>query len=54
MTLKNKTALITGGTKGIGLATAISMLENGMNVGITGTSDKSIEQALKKIPSKYH
>lgn len=54
MTLNNKTALITGGTKGIGLAIAIQMLENGMNVGITGTSEESMAQALKQIPEKYH
>jgi len=53
MILNNKTALVTGGTKGIGLAIAISMLENGMHVMITGTSDESINKALNEIPEKY-
>lgn len=50
--LENKTALITGGTKGIGYGIAIAMLEQHMNVCITGRSDASTENAvaeLKKI-----
>ncbi len=50
--LDNKTALITGGTKGIGYGIAVAMLEQQMNVCITGRSDASTEHAvteLKKI-----
>ena len=54
MNLSAKTALITGGTKGIGLAIALSMLENGMNVLITGTREGSVQDALSKIPEKFH
>lgn len=54
MNLSAKTALITGGTKGIGLAIALSMLENGMNVLITGTREGSVQEALSKIPEKFH
>lgn len=53
MNLKDKTALITGGTKGIGLATAISLLDQGMKVMITGTSETSVKDALKQIPEKH-
>jgi len=34
--IKNKTAIVTGGTSGIGLATAIALREKGANVIITG------------------
>ncbi len=53
MTLKGKTAIITGGTKGIGLAIAESMLAEGMNVLITGTSDNSVQNAKDSIDSSY-
>ena len=52
--IKNKTALITGGTKGIGYGIAQSMLNEGMNLAITGrTSEgvKTAEQELAKIGS---
>lgn len=50
--LSNKTALITGGTKGIGLGIAQSLLNQQMKVVITGRTAQSVEQAveaLKKI-----
>ena len=37
--LENKTALITGGSKGIGLGIAEAMLQEGMNVAITGRGE---------------
>jgi len=45
MELQNKVAYITGGTKGIGLATAEALLENGMKVAISGRSNTVIEIA---------
>jgi len=47
--LKNKTALITGGTKGIGYGIAAAMLEKGMNVAITSRKKKAAEKAAKKL-----
>ena len=45
--MKNKTVIITGGTTGIGKATAIKFAENGYNVVITSRDSKK-ESAIKK------
>lgn len=47
--LTNKTALITGGTKGIGYSIAASMLDEGMNVAITSRSQKAAEEAAAEL-----
>ena len=44
-----KTAYITGGSKGIGLGIAKAMLENGMNVAITGRNADTLENAKKEL-----
>ena len=43
--LTGKKALITGGTSGIGLATARQFLEEGARVAVTGTNPETIAQA---------
>jgi NAD(P)-dependent dehydrogenase (short-subunit alcohol dehydrogenase family) len=47
--LKGKRTLITGGTSGIGLATAKRFLAEGARVIVTGTSDKSLDAARKEL-----
>lgn len=49
MLLKNKTAIITGGTSGIGKAIAIAFLRAGAFVIITGRSQERINKAIEDI-----
>ncbi|WP_105429201.1 SDR family NAD(P)-dependent oxidoreductase [Neorhizobium sp. T6_25] len=48
--LNGKTALITGGSKGIGLACAQSLLSEGARVVICSRSQANIDAALAKLP----
>jgi NAD(P)-dependent dehydrogenase (short-subunit alcohol dehydrogenase family) len=43
--LANKTALVTGGTSGIGLETARQFIAEGARVAVTGSTPASLEQA---------
>lgn len=44
-----KTALITGGSKGIGLGVAEKMIAQGIKVAITGRDEKTINEAADKL-----
>ncbi|KMQ63198.1 short-chain dehydrogenase [Chryseobacterium angstadtii] len=46
---KNKTGLITGGTNGMGLATAKQFIKEGGNIIITGRSEETVQNALKEL-----
>ena len=47
--LKGKTAIVTGGTRGIGFAIVKKYLENGANVALAGSRQESVEKALKQF-----
>ena len=49
--LKDKIALITGGTEGIGLAAAKLFVKEGAYVFITGRRQKELDEAVKAIGS---
>src|SRR5882724_1906846 len=49
MRLKNKTALITGGNSGIGLATARLCVAEGARVAITGRNQTTLDAAAKAL-----
>ena len=50
--LTGKTAIVTGGTRGIGLAIAKKYLENGANVAVAGSRKESVDKALAQL-SEY-
>jgi len=52
--LDGKTALITGGTSGIGLATAKRFVNEDAYVFITGRRDPELAAAVKEIREKCH
>ncbi|MBL0686404.1 MAG: SDR family oxidoreductase [Sulfurospirillum sp.] len=47
--IKNRVALVTGSTQGIGFATAKKLCEEGATVIINGRSTKSVQNAIDKI-----
>jgi len=49
--LKNKVALITGGTKGIGFGIAQSLLNEGIHVAVTGRNESAAIEAANQLNS---
>ncbi|NBH83077.1 3-oxoacyl-ACP reductase FabG [bacterium C-53] len=49
MLLQEKTAIVTGGTRGIGFAIVKKFLENGAKVALLGSREETVEKALTKI-----
>ncbi len=47
--LKGKTAVVTGGTRGIGFAVAKKYLDAGANVAIAGSRQETVEKALSQL-----
>ena len=53
MLLKDKVAIVTGGTRGIGLAVVKKFLENGAAVVLFGSRPDTVETALNNIQAEY-
>ena len=53
MKLNNKVAIITGGSRGIGLATVEKFLQEGATVILTASSQASADKAVAKLKEKY-
>src|SRR5699024_8992978 len=47
--LRGKSAVITGGTRGIGFAVVKKFLENGASVALWGSRQETVEKALEKL-----
>lgn len=52
--LTGKTALITGGTSGIGKATAIDFIENGVIVIITGRNQHTVNETINELGNQAY
>jgi 3-oxoacyl-[acyl-carrier protein] reductase len=51
MKLKNKKAIITGGSRGLGKATAIAFAKKGIDVAITGRNKKTLVETVTELKS---
>lgn len=49
MKLKGKKAIITGGGKGLGKATAIAFAKKGIDVAITGRNEKNLKETVAEL-----
>ena len=47
--LKNKKAIITGGSRGLGKATAIALAKEGIAVAITGRNEQALQKTVTEI-----
>lgn len=53
MRLKGKTAIITGGSRGIGFAAVERFLQEGASVVLTASRPESAQKAVEKLKEKY-
>ncbi len=51
--IKEKVALITGGSKGIGYGIAVSLMQAGVNVAITSRSEEAANKAAEELSNNY-
>ena len=52
LNLKNKNALVCGGSRGLGAATAIELAELGANITLLARNEKNLKKVLKKLKAK--
>lgn len=50
--LKGKTAMVTGGTRGIGYAIVKTYLENGASVALCGSRQETVDRALERLKAE--
>jgi len=50
---EGKTAIVTGGTSGIGLATARNLAEKGSNIAIIGRNEVALQEIHDELSAKY-
>ncbi|MFJ3407385.1 SDR family NAD(P)-dependent oxidoreductase [Promicromonospora sp. NPDC090134] len=53
-TLENKVAVVTGGTTGIGLATAARLIEEGASVYVVGRRQRELDEAVLALGPNAH
>src|SRR4051812_5606978 len=49
MELKGKSAIVTGGTKGIGRGIALALVREGLNVCISARHEEEVEQSVREL-----
>jgi len=47
--IKNKKAIITGGSRGLGKATAIALAKEGVDIAITGRNEETLQKTVAEI-----
>ncbi|UZO80043.1 3-ketoacyl-ACP reductase [Aquimarina sp. ERC-38] len=47
--LKNKKAIITGGSRGLGKATALAFAKEGMDIAITGRNEEKLKETVSEL-----
>ena len=52
--VKSKTAVVTGGSRGIGLAIAAALLDEGANVAVSGLSQEHLDSARRTLARHEH
>lgn len=53
MGLGNKTALVTGSTKGIGRATAFELAREGVHILVNGRDPEEVERTVRELKQEF-